>query len=229
MKRLFALVLVLMLACLCVTAINAEEATTVPETTENATTEANAPTGDENAPVEEWGNTVTTTEYFDSVVMPLIVGLGSGGVITIGALLCVLKMWGRLKDAVSKGRELLKSNKASEEEITHLKDLLAKIDVNTIKSELDACVEDAKAALKLDEKTLAEMAGTLESLKAMQENFMKAAENAWSASPAAVSLLTSAESTAIKSMAAKITSFEKYIRAEKGAEAEDIIHNIEGV
>ena len=226
-RRFFAILLVLMLSFAFVGNVNAEETPITPPATENATPETNAPTGEENEPVA--GNTVTTTEFFDTVVMPLILGLGSGGVISIGALLALLKMWGRLKDAVSKARELHKSNKASEDELSYLKDLLSKIDVNEVKKELDESVAKAKETLKIDEAMLSEMVALLESLKAMQESFMKAAQNAWSASPAAVELLTGADNTAIKSMAAKITAYESYIRTEKGAEAENIIHEIEGV
>lgn len=225
MKRLFAMILALLFLVSLVGLTHAEETTIETQTTENATNETNAPTSEENEPVEDR----TPTEFFDTVVMPLILGIGSGGVISVGALLALLKMWGRLKDAVSKARELHKSNKASEDELSYLKDLLSKIDVNEVKKELDESVAKAKETLKIDEAMLSEMVALLENLKAMQENFMKAAQNAWSASPAAVELLTGADNTAIKAMAAKITAYETYIRTEKGAEAENIIHEIEGV
>ena len=236
MKRFLAIVLVLILAGLVVVPLSAEETTTAPQTTENATTETNAPTGENNAPTDEpaddapsWGNTVTTTEFFDTVIMPILIGLGSAVTISFGVILYLLKVWGRLKDAVAKVKELMTSKKATDEEIEYLKGILEKIDVNNISLELNECVEKAQSSLKLDEATISELVGTVAVLKSMMENFMKAAENAWSASPAAVSLLTSAESTALKSMSAKITAFEKYIRAEKGAEAEGIIRDIEGV
>ena len=225
MKRLFAMILALLFLVSLVGLTYAEETTIDTQTTENATNETNAPTSEENEPVDDR----TPTEFFDTVVMPLILGIGSGGVISVGALLALLKMWGRWKDAVSKARELKKSNKASEDELSYLKDLLSKIDVNEVKKELDESVAKAKETLKIDEAMLSEMVALLENLKAMQENFMKAAQNAWSASPAAVELLTGADNTAIKAMAAKITAYETYIRTEKGAEAENIIHEIEGV
>ena len=225
MKRLFAMILALLFLVSLVGLTYAEETTIDTQTTENATNETTAPTSEENEPVDDR----TPTEFFDTVVMPLILGIGSGGVISVGALLALLKMWGRWKDAVSKARELKKSNKASEDELSYLKDLLSKIDVNEVKKELDESVAKAKETLKIDEAMLSEMVALLENLKAMQENFMKAAQNAWSASPAAVELLTGADNTAIKAMAAKITAYETYIRTEKGAEAENIIHEIEGV
>lgn len=234
MKRFFALVLVLMLACLCVTALNAEENAITPPATENTTPEANAPTSENNAPTDEpaedtapsCGNTVTTTEFFDTVIMPALISIGTLIVSFPVVGVPFIKAFGKIK---SYGAAL----KVKTEENENLKKLLSTTDVAEFKTALsELLTEDLKKAIqnvKIDEAQIAEMNGAIATINAKIENFMKAAENAWSASPAAVSLLTSAESTAIKSMAAKITSYENYIRAEKGAEAEGIIHDIEGV
>ena len=222
MKRFLALALVLMLACLCVTALNAEETQITPPATENATPETNAPTEPEN-------EAQTATDFFNATVMPLLLGVGSGLTITVGAFLVVLKMWGRLKDAAYTVKDILTKKKATEEENAYLKEQLSKVDINTFKQEFDASVEQAQNKLKLDEQMLTEVAANATAALSMMKSFVEAAKIAWGNSPAALAILSTAESGTLKSMTAKINSYENYIRTEKGAEAEDIIHKIEGV
>lgn len=248
-RRFFAILLVLMLSFAFVGIVNAEETPIDPPTTENTTPETNAPTGENNAPVvapddlpdgapdEEqkdepdtdaplWGNTVTTTEFFDTVVMPALISVGTLILSFPVVGVPFLKAFGKVK---SLGAAL----KMKTDENANLKNLLETTDVATFKSELEKILTaDLKTAIqnvKIDEAAIAEMNAQIAWINARLENFMKAAENAWSASPAAVSLLTSADSTAIKAMSAKLAAYENYIRTEKGEEAEDIIHTIEEV
>lgn len=172
-------------------------------------------------------NTFTTTEFFNEKVLPFIVS--SGSAILSGLLLVApyLKNAGQLKQVKALYVKIKEENDT-------LKSLLESTDVNEFKSALETILtEDLKKAIQnisLDNNALADLRAKYETLTEMMQALMNAATNVWAQSPAAVACLTNApDAAALRTAYERVAALENYIRDEKGAEADKIIAEIEGV
>jgi hypothetical protein len=230
-KKLFAIICALLVACLFVVPVSAEEGETPPATeVEGETTTAteggeNPPEGVEETPAEE-----TFSAFFNERILPIII---SAATLACGALVLA----GPYISKAVKFKQLQGIYTKLNEENESLQHLLNATDVAAfsaaLKELLDTIIPpdftETMEKVKVDQSKVVELRAQIELLAAQIDALVRGAQNAWAQSPGAVAALTAAPTAeAVRKLEAENAALTAYIRDQKQGEADTIIENVKG-
>lgn len=230
-KKIFAILCALLVACLFVVPVSAEEGETPPVTEgEGETPPAteggeNPPEGGEEIPAEE-----TFSAFFNERILPIII---SAATLACGALVLV----GPYISKAVKFKQLQGIYTKLNEENESLQHLLNATDVAAFSAALKELLAtiippdftETMEKVKADQSKVVELRAQIELLAAQIDALIRGAQNAWAQSPGAVSALTAAPTAeAVRKLEAENAALTAYIRDQKQGEADTIIENVKG-
>jgi hypothetical protein len=172
------------------------------------------------------GDGFIISQFFEEKILPLLISAGSALVMLVGSLIPYIKKSGKLK-------RLQGIYTATKAENAKYAELLASVDFDKFKEAIETVLtDDLKkkiAELGNYDGRFENMEAKLEILLAQLQAMRDGAMNAWAQSPAAVAALSvSPTETAVRKLAQQNAAFEKYIKAQKGEEADAIISELKG-
>lgn len=230
-KKLFAILCALLVACLFVVPVSAENGETPTATEGEAETPPateggeNPPEGGEETPAEE-----TFSAFFNERILPIII---SAATLACGALVLV----GPYISKAVKFKQLQGIYTKLNEENESLQHLLNATDVAAfsaaLKELLDTIIPpdftETMEKVKADQSKVVELRAQIELLAAQIDALVRGAQNAWAQSPGAMAALTAAPTAeAVRKLEAENAALTAYIRDQKQGEADTIIENVKG-
>lgn len=226
-KKIFAVICALIVACLLIVPVSAEEGAGAPPSGEG---------GVETPPATEGGETgepstdETFSAFFNERILPIII---SAATLACGALVLV----GPYISKAVKFKQLQGIYTKLNEENESLQHLLNSTDVAAfsaaLKELLDTIIPpdftETMEKVKADQSKVVELRAQIELLAAQIDALVRGAQNAWAQSPGAMAALTAAPTAeAVRKLEAENAALTAYIRDQKQGEADTIIENVKG-
>lgn len=226
-KKIFAILCALLVACLFIIPVSAEEGETPPVTEGETVTEGgeNPLEGGEEHPAEE-----TFSAFFNERILPIII---SAATLACGALVLV----GPYISKAVKFKQLQGIYTKLNEENESLQHLLNATDVAAFSAALKELLAtiippdftETMEKVKADQSKVVELRAQIELLAAQIDALVRGAQNAWAQSPGAMAALTAAPTAeAVRKLEAENAALTAYIREQKQGEADTIIENVKG-
>ena len=227
-KKLFAILCALLVACLFVVPVSAEEGETPPATEGEGETPP-ATEGGEN-PTEGGETDETFSAFFNERILPIII---SAATLACGALVLV----GPYISKAVKFKQLQGIYTKLNEENESLQHLLNATDVAAFSAALKELLAtiippdftETMEKVKADQSKVVELRAQVEILSEQIAALVRGAQNAWAQSPGAMAALTAAPTAeAVRKLEAENAALTAYIREQKQGEADTIIENVKG-
>lgn len=230
-KKIFAILCALLVACLFVVPVSAEEGETPPVTEGDGETTP-ATEGGENPPEvgEDPPAAETFSAFFNERILPIII---SAATLSCGALVLV----GPYISKAVKFKQLQGIYTKLNEENESLQHLLNATDVAAFSAALKELLAtiippdftETMEKVKADQSKVVELRAQIELLAAQIDALVRGAQNAWAQSPGAMAALTAAPTAeAVRKLEAENAALTAYIRDQKQGEADTIIENVKG-